>query len=49
MPDKEKTLLDKKKKRENDTNIRRLLGELYEDKKYFEMLKNDRGNDDFIF
>jgi len=25
-------------------NNRRLLGELYEDKKYFEMLKNDKGN-----
>jgi len=32
----------KKKKKENDLNDRRLLGELYEDKKYFEMLKNDR-------
>ncbi|OUM62120.1 hypothetical protein PIROE2DRAFT_44600, partial [Piromyces sp. E2] len=41
-PDKEKILLEKKKKKENDMNIRRLLGELYEDKKYFEMLKNDR-------
>jgi len=36
-------LLLKKKKRENEINAKRLLGELYEDKKYFEMLKNDRG------
>ena len=37
-------LLLLRKKKENDMNIKKLLGELYEDKKYFELLKNDKGN-----